>query len=63
MSELADYKILALEEEVKKLREEVAANHDMIEQLKGAGLFLKICFVAAPTIGVGIVWAKNHIHF
>jgi hypothetical protein len=58
MSSVAD-----LEKRIELLEREVEENHNLIQQIKGAGFFLKLCFIAAPTLGVAVVWAKNHIHF
>ena len=56
-------KILEQEKVVNDLKKEVANNHDLIQQIKGAGMFLKLCFVLAPTLGAFWVFVKNHIHY
>lgn len=66
---VADYILNSLKDRLEKLENKLESQEkqidlmqQLIEQLKGAGLFLRICFlIIGPLVG-GLYWIKNHLH-
>lgn len=51
-----------IEGRLSQLEKEVKDNRDLIQQIKGAGFLLRICFyIVGPLCGF-IYWLKQHLH-